>query len=123
LLQKEELGQLAVCEGDQQAVDADLKRQGSHGGSASDGGQDPRDRRASFTTACDSHSAACWTSDINNPIPSCVWGPGGTSEQVGFLGERRRHANINSTAAFRTILSSLGATSRKGCYASSRHAL
>jgi hypothetical protein len=48
---------------------------------------------------------------------------GGTSKHVGFLGQRRRLANVNATAALRTIFSRLGPTGRKGYYASSPHAL
>ncbi|TVY89005.1 hypothetical protein LAWI1_G003347 [Lachnellula willkommii] len=49
----------------------------------------------------DMYPAASWTQDRGNLIPNRI---GGTSKQVRFLGQQRQHANVNATAALRTIL-------------------
>lgn len=118
--QKEELGYTAV--GDQQdlvkVVYADDPEEKEATDALPAATQDPL--RAPFSSVWDTYPAASWTQDRGNPIPNRM---GGTSKQVRFLGQRRRHANVNATAALRTILSRLGPTGRKGCYARSPHAL
>jgi hypothetical protein len=75
--QNNELGRPAL--GDQQNL-VEVERhgrsygQGSHRGFASNTARDPRDRRAPFSTAWDTSSAASWTPDKDNPVPSRIGG-------------------------------------------------
>jgi hypothetical protein len=71
-------------------VDTDDPKDNGAAKALPDTTRDPRDRRALFLTTWDTHPAACWTPDMDNLKPSLVG-----------------HANVNATAALRTIPSSL----------------
>ncbi|TVY92099.1 hypothetical protein LAWI1_G002737 [Lachnellula willkommii] len=59
------------------------------------------DRPSPFSTAWDTHPVACWTPNKGNVVPSRM---GRTSKQVRFLGQQRRCADVNATAALRMLL-------------------